>query len=215
MKKRKIETTEERVIQLFSDQYPIEPFLSFSTPWELLMATILSAQCTDVRVNQVTPALFLFLPTPKHASSVSYLEIEPWIQSVNYYHTKARHIQQSGTLIQTNFDGKVPPTMQELITLPGVGRKTANVVLAQAFHKAEGIAVDTHVSRVSYRLGWTDQPNNPMIAEQTLMSIFPPDVWETVSILLIHHGRVICKAKKPVCQKCIVMKYCKHYMMQR
>jgi endonuclease III len=215
MKKQKNETTEERVIQIFSDQYPLEPFLSFTTPWELLMATILSAQCTDARVNQVTPALFLFLPTPKHASCVSYLEIEPWIQSVNYYHTKAKHIQQSGTLIQKNFNGQVPSTMKELITLPGVGRKTANVVIAQAFHKAEGIAVDTHVSRVSYRLGWTNQSKHPLIAEQVLMKIFPPDVWETVSILLIHHGRTICKARKPLCQDCIVMKYCRYYSSQR
>ncbi|MDD4028314.1 MAG: endonuclease III [Caldisericia bacterium] len=215
MKKQKKETPEQNVIQLLLRLYSVEPFLSFSTPWELLMATILSAQCTDHRVNQVTPALFAFLPTPEQASLVSPLDVEPYIQSVNYYHTKSRHICQCGVAIQDHFSGIVPSTMNDLVTLPGVGRKTANVVLAQAFHKSEGIAVDTHVSRVSYRLGWTEHSKHPLRIEQLLMMKFPSHLWETVSILLIHHGRSICKAKKPLCKECILTQYCNRYQTQK
>ena len=208
MKKKKKVSIAEKVLSILTIQYEVKPFLHFSTPWELLVATILSAQCTDLRVNQVTPSLFLFIPTPKHASMVTPGQIEPYIQSVNYYHTKAQRLHENGVLIEKNFQGFVPSSMEELVTLKGVGRKTANVVLAQAFHIAQGVAVDTHVSRLSKRLGWAHSDMNPIEIERVLMNLFPSNQWETISILLIHHGRFICKARKPLCQKCAIRDLC-------
>jgi endonuclease-3 len=208
MKKKKKISIAEKVVWFLTIQYEVTPFLHFSNPWELLIATILSAQCTDQRVNQVTPALFRFLPTPKHASLASPSQIEPYIQSVNYFHTKAQRLHENGVLIEANFQGVVPSSMEELITLKGVGRKTANVVLAQAFHKAQGVAVDTHVSRTSKRLGWANSAMTPDDIEKVLMDLFPSDLWEAISILLIHHGRTICKARKPLCHECIIRELC-------
>jgi endonuclease-3 len=187
MKKKKKISIAEKVVWFLTIQYEVTPFLHFSNPWELLIATILSAQCTDQRVNQVTPALFRFLPTPKHASLASPSQIEPYIQSVNYFHTKAQRLHENGVLIEANFQG---------------------VVLAQAFHKAQGVAVDTHVSRTSKRLGWANSAMTPDDIEKVLMDLFPSDLWEAISILLIHHGRTICKARKPLCHECIIRELC-------
>ena len=139
---------------------------------------------------------------------ISPLEIEKCIQSVNYFHTKAERIHQNGKIIVEEMGNKVPATMEKLLLLKGVGRKTANVVLAQAFHIAQGVAVDTHVSRLSKRLGWAHSDMNPIEIERVLMNLFPSNQWETISILLIHHGRFICKARKPLCQKCAIRDLC-------
>ena len=211
MNQKQLKKNGSAVIDKLRELYSVKSFLHFKTPWELLVATLLSAQCTDIRVNKVTPALFSLIPTPKKAALISPLEIEKCIQSVNYFHTKAERIHQNGKIIVEEMGNKVPATMEKLLLLKGVGRKTANVVLAQAFGVAEGIAVDTHVLRVTNRLGWTKSKNNAFETEQVLMKMFPSSIWEDCSILLIHHGRATCKARKPLCDVCTIRQYCWYF----
>jgi len=180
--------------------------LDFGTPYQLLVATILSAQCTDERVNQVTPALFSRFPDPESMAAVTPAELEPWIASVNFYHNKAIHLVEASRMIVSEFSGEVPGTMEELTRLPGVGRKTANVVLANAMG-VPAIAVDTHVFRVSHRLGLS-QGKDPAETEQDLMRFFPEDKWSAAHHWLIWHGRKICKARKPLCAECPFLTEC-------
>ena len=181
--------------------------LLFQSPLELLIATILSAQCTDVQVNKVTPKLFRQFRTAKDYATVPIEQLEKVIRTTGFFHNKAKNIQNACREIIKNFEGHVPHTMESLISLPGVGRKTANVVLSNGFGKNEGFVVDTHVFRLSHRLGLVTG-KTPEKAELELMSIFPQADWAYLSHALILHGRQICKARKPMCTDCPFKKNC-------
>ncbi len=181
--------------------------LHYRTPLQLLVATILSAQCTDERVNQVTPELFRRFPDAQALAAAPREEIEALIRPTGFYRTKAKHIQEACRKIVTDFGGQVPRTMPELLTLPGVARKTANVVLAHAFGINAGVTVDTHVKRLSRRLGLTEH-EDPLRIERDLMQLLPQADWENWSIRLIDHGRAICTARKPLCEQCFLADLC-------
>ncbi len=176
-------------------------------PLELLVSTILSAQCTDVRVNIVTKELFKKYRTAKDYANADIKIFEQEIKSTGFYKNKAKNIIAAAKKIISDFNSNVPKTMNELITLPGVGRKTANIILSEGFGIIEGIAVDTHVARVSLRLGMTKN-TGPKKIEIDLMSITPKKEWRNISNLLIAHGRKICEAKRPLCSKCSLNKIC-------
>jgi endonuclease-3 len=181
--------------------------LDFSTPLELLVATILSAQCTDVRVNMVTPALFARCRTAADYAAIPQEELETIIHSTGFYRNKAKSIRAMGAVLVEKHCGEVPRTMEELSALPGVGRKTANVVLGNAFQINEGVVVDTHVGRLSLRLGLTTQ-TNPVNVEHDLIKLFPREQWCELSHWLIWHGRRRCKARNPDCQGCELRSLC-------
>ena len=181
--------------------------LNFSNPLELMVATQLAAQCTDERVNLVTAQLFQKYRNVEDFANVSQEELEEDIRSTGFYRNKAKNIRAACQRIISEYGGEVPHTLQELITLPGVARKTANVVLGYAFNITVGIVVDTHVTRLSRRLGWTTSEDAVKI-EQELMRIIPEKDWLDTSILLIYHGRVVCIARKPLCGQCTLAKLC-------
>lgn len=188
--------------------YPgAECALHHRNAWELLVATILSAQCTDARVNLVTPALFKKFPTPTDFARAPLVEIEEQIRSTGFYHNKAKSLSGAARRLTGEYSGKVPQTMEELLTLPGVARKTANVVLGVAFGKAVGVVVDTHVLRLSRRLELT-KATEPVLVEKDLMTIIPQDHWIAFSHEMIHHGRQVCIARKPRCVDCILEPLC-------
>lgn len=188
--------------------YPVAPCtLNYETPVQLLVATILSAQCTDERVNQVTPALFRRFPDAAALAKADLEELENLVRSTGFYRSKAKNIQAACRLIVTEFGGMVPKRMEQLLQLPGVARKTANVVLAHAYGINVGVTVDTHVKRLSYRLGLTEH-TDPIRIERDLMPLLPPEEWENWSIRLIYHGRAICKARNPACHACILAEVC-------
>jgi endonuclease III len=196
------------LLDLLAKAYPgAECALRHRNAWELLAATILSAQCTDARVNMVTPALFKKFPTPTDFAHAPLVEIEEQIRSTGFYHNKAKSLNGAARKLTTEFAGNVPQTMDELLTLPGVARKTANVVLGVAFGKAVGVVVDTHVLRLSRRLELT-QATQPIPVEKDLMNIIPQDHWIAFSHELIHHGRQICIARKPRCADCTLEPRC-------
>ncbi|MCE9590611.1 MAG: endonuclease III [Planctomycetes bacterium] len=181
--------------------------LNHKNPFELLVATILSAQCTDVRVNMVTPDLFRRFPTVKSLAEAELPEIEEVVRSTGFYRNKAKNIRGAARLILERFGGRVPDTMDDLLHLPGVARKTANVVLGNAYGKNEGVVVDTHISRLSKRLGLTTH-TDPVKIERDLALLFPREQWTMLAHLLIHHGRVVCEARKPRCNNCPLAAYC-------
>ena len=181
--------------------------LTHKNAFELTIATILSAQTTDVGVNKATPALFKAFPTPKALASASLTEIEPLIRTTGFYRAKAKNIQGAARMLVEKFHGKVPQTIEELTALPGVARKTANVVLGSWFGIAAGIVVDTHVLRLSRRLELT-KATDPKKVEQDLIKIIPQDRWIQFSHELIHHGRQVCIARKPHCVDCTLEKLC-------
>jgi endonuclease-3 len=181
--------------------------LDHSNPLELLVATILSAQCTDERVNQVTLALFEKYPTAAAFAAADRTELEEAIRSTGFYHQKARYLQEASRIIDLEYDGEVPPDMEALVELPGVARKTANVVLGVAFGIADGIVVDTHVHRVSRRLKLTEGMNPDKI-ERDLMALVPRQDWIDFGHLLIFHGRRVCHARKPDCPNCPLNDLC-------
>lgn len=181
--------------------------LHHTNPFQLLVATILSAQCTDVRVNMVTPRLFARYPTPQAMAAASLQELQQQIRSTGFFRNKAQSLKQSSEMLVRDFGGRVPDSMEELLKLPGVARKTANVVLGNAFGKNEGVVVDTHVARVSARLGLTRHAD-PVKIERDLMALFPQRQWTMLAHLLIGHGRAICVARKPRCEVCPVLKLC-------
>lgn len=181
--------------------------LNYENPLQLLIAVILSAQCTDVRVNLVTPALFARFPTAADLAGADRAELEEIVRSTGFYRQKARFIQETAHKLVHNFGGEVPSTMAQLLTLSGVARKTANVVLGEIFGIAEGIVVDTHVRRLANRLGLTTA-TDPQKIEQELMAIVPPDEWIAISHLLIFHGRRVCAARKPDCAHCSLTGLC-------
>ncbi len=181
--------------------------LDWRTPWELLVATMLSAQCTDERVNKVTPGLFERFADAAAAAAVDSSAVEPYVQSTGFFRNKAKHIVASSRLLIERHGGGVPQTMAELLQLPGVARKTANVVLAHAFGINAGVTVDTHVGRLSGRLGLT-RHRDPIRIERDLMQLLPQADWETLSLRLIYHGRAVCKARKPACERCQLADLC-------
>ncbi|MBW7883284.1 MAG: endonuclease III [Caldilineaceae bacterium] len=198
----------EEIIRLLHAAYPeAKCALDHRNPLELLVATILSAQCTDERVNKVTPALFARYPDAKAFAEADRGELEEAIRSTGFYRNKAKSIQEACRRIVTEYDGQVPQTMAELLTLAGVARKTANVVLGTAFSIADGIVVDTHVKRLAQRLELTQQ-NDPDKIERDLQALVPQDEWIDVAHLLIFHGRQVCDARKPNCAGCVINHLC-------
>jgi len=181
--------------------------LTFSSPLELIVATILSAQCTDVRVNLITKKLFARYKTVQDYAQADPAELEALIHSAGFFRAKARSIKEMARTLLDEFGGQVPRTMDELLRLRGVARKTANVVLGNAFGKSEGIAVDTHIKRLSYRLGLSDE-QDPVKVEKDLMKIVPKKDWIYVSHGLIWHGRRVCRAANPDCPACLLNKIC-------
>ena len=181
--------------------------LTHRTPWELLVATILSAQCTDVRVNMVTPELFRRFPTPAAMAKAKLPELEELIRTTGFFRNKAKSIQGAAKKITEQFGGEVPKTLAELITVPGAARKTANVVLGVSYGLAEGVVVDTHVFRIAHRLSLA-KGDTAQAVEQELMKVLPQDRWISFSHQVIHHGRQICIARKPKCEQCNLEQLC-------
>lgn len=182
--------------------------LHHRSPWELLVATILSAQCTDVRVNMVTPELFRRFPAPAAMAKAKLPELEELIKTTGFFRNKAKSIQGAAKKITEEFAGQVPQTLAELITIPGAARKTANVVLGVSFGKAEGVVVDTHVFRISRRLELA-KGDTPQEVEKELMAVLPQDRWISYSHQVIHHGRQVCLARNPKCDRCNLETLCR------
>ena len=196
--------------RLLAERYPdAHCELDFTSPLQLLVATILSAQTTDVRVNQVTPALFRRYPGAADYAAADRAELEALIQPTGFFRAKSDSLLKLGATLVADFGGTVPNTLEQLITLPGVGRKTANVVLGNAFD-IPGITVDTHVGRLSRRFGWTTS-EDPVVIEQELGAIFPRRDWTMLSHRMIFHGRRTCHSRKPACGACVLAKLCPSY----
>ena len=210
MSKTKL-TKKQRALAILLELKKLYPDATCSLDYEsvvqLLVATILSAQCTDERVNKVTPALFKKYPDAPALAGVNREELENLIRSTGFYRNKAKNIQGACHKIVTEFNNQVPQTMEELLQLPGVARKTANVVLAHGFGIIEGVTVDTHVKRLSKRLGLTKN-TEPVKIEKDLMKLLPQPDWENYSIRIIYHGRAVCKARKPNCKECQLSHLC-------
>jgi len=194
-------------LRLLMERYPgAECALKHRNAWELLCATILSAQCTDERVNMVTPVLFERYPDPAALAGASQADVEEIVKSTGFFRNKAQSLIEMSQDVVARFGGEVPRTLEELTTLRGVGRKTANVVLGVCFG-GQAVVVDTHVRRISQLLGWTSE-NDPDKIEQDLMALLPPDRWTAAGHTLIHHGRTICVARRPRCAECPVADRC-------
>jgi endonuclease-3 len=199
----------QEIFDTLQQQYPDATCaLQHTSAFELLIATILSAQATDVSVNKASPALFNVFPTPKAFANASTEEIEPYISSIGLFRSKAKSLYEASKRIEDVYSGEVPRTMEDLITLRGVARKTANVVLGNAMGKNEGVVVDTHVSRLSKRFGFTEE-TKPVKIEQDLMALFPQEDWTILSHLLVYHGRAVCKKRGGTCSSDpICLRYC-------
>ena len=197
----------ELLVRLRAEHPDATCALDHVDPWQLLVATILSAQCTDERVNQVTPALFARFPGPAALAAADPAEVEALIKPTGFYRNKTKNIQGAARLLLAEFGGEVPRAMEDLLRLPGVARKTANVVRGVAFGLADGIVVDTHVGRLSRRLGLT-AATDPLKVERDLVAITPPADWIDLSHLLIFHGRRVCQARKPRCAACELAALC-------
>jgi endonuclease III len=196
------------ILQRLQELYPdAKCSLDYETPVQLLVATVLSAQCTDERVNKVTPELFRRFPDAPSLAAADPDAVVELVKSTGFFRNKAKNIQGACRRIVANFEGRVPQTMEELLTLPGVARKTANVVLAHAFGIHMGVTVDTHVKRLTYRLGLTKH-TDPIHVEQDLMKLLPQPDWENWSIRLIYHGRAHCMARNPQCESCPLADLC-------
>ena len=197
-----------QVYEHLSGEYPdAKCALDYRSPFELAVATILSAQCTDVRVNMVTPGLFKRFPDARSLADAEQEEVEELIRSTGFFRNKARSLVRMATAVVEDHGGELPRTMKELVALPGVGRKTANVILGNAFGIDEGVVVDTHVKRLSGRLGFSPE-TNPDKIERDLMDLFPVGAWTMLAHLLIYHGRQVCPARRPRCNKCAVSHLC-------
>ena len=181
--------------------------LSYETDFQLLVAVILSAQTTDVGVNKVTPSLFARFPTPEALAGADPAEVEEIVHPTGFFRNKTKNIIGAAQRIVAEYGGRVPDTMEDLLTLPGVARKTANIVLYNAFGKAEGVAVDTHVFRLAHRLGFSGHEDTNKV-ERDLMALFPPEEWGALTYRLIEHGRAVCDAKRPICGQCVVADLC-------
>ena len=203
-----LKTKARKIISLLKKEYPKSACtLDFKTAHQLMVATILSAQCTDERVNIVTRDLFKKYKKPGDYADAPIRELEKDLKSTGFFRNKAKSIKESSRVIVSEFNGLVPDGMNDLIKLPGIGRKTATVILGTAYGKAEGITVDTHVSRLSARLGLTAE-KTPEKIEKGLLDLIPKKDWIIISHLLIDHGRAVCKARKPGCDSCVLAKIC-------
>ena len=199
------------IIEILKKAYPdAKCSLDFSTPFEMLVAVILSAQCTDERVNKTTPAIFAKYSTPEDFDEMPLEVLEELIHPCGFYRNKAKNIKLTAKKIVEEYNSQVPDTMEDLLTLPGVGRKTANVVMLEAFSKPQGIAVDTHAKRLSNRIGFSSE-ETPEKIEQDLLKLFPYEYLKDVNHILIYHGRAICTARSPKCEQCPINKLCKYY----
>jgi len=196
------------IIRLLRKHYPrARTALEFADPLQILVATVLAAQCTDERVNKVTPALFRKYPTAAAFARADRSELEQEIRSTGFFRNKAKNIIGAARRIVEAYGGAVPESMEELVTLPGVARKTANIVLSAGYGKAEGIAVDTHAGRLSRRLGLSRQ-EDPVKVERDLMALLPKEDWLDFNFLLVEHGRAVCQARRPKCPGCFLRKIC-------
>lgn len=200
-----------QIVTLLKKTYPDATCsLDFKTPFELTVSVMLSAQCTDERVNLTTPALFQKYPTIKAFANADLSELEEMVHPCGFYKNKAKNIKACAQKVLSDFGGKVPHTMEELTSLPGVGRKSANVILLEVFGIAKGIAVDTHAKRIARRIGLSKQ-TDPSKIEQDLIKIFPEEYLKDINHLFVWHGRNLCTARNPKCKQCPLQKYCKEY----
>ena len=205
----------KEIVQILKNTYPDATCsLDFSTPFEAVVAVVLSAQCTDERVNKTTPALFTRCKSIQDFVDIDIKELENLVHPCGFYKNKAANIKACAKKVLEDFNGNVPSTMEELLTLPGVGRKTANVVLLEVFGIANGIAVDTHAKRISNKLGLSSN-SDPSKIEQDLLKIFDKEDLKSINHLLVWHGRNFCKAQKPNCKDCTINKYCKNYLSSK
>ena len=205
-KKRAVE-----IFELLKKQYPdAKCSLDFNTPFEMMVAVMLSAQCTDERVNKVTAEFFPKYNTPKAFADMPLEDIENLIHSCGFYKNKAKNLKLASQKILTEFNGEVPQTMEELMSIPGVGRKSANVIMLEAFNNPQGIAVDTHAKRISNRIGFSSA-KEPQKIEQDLLKLFPKKYYYAANHILIWHGRNTCKSQKPNCENCCIKHLCKSY----
>lgn len=199
------------IIKKLKEYYPdAKCSLNFTTPFEMLIAVILSAQCTDERVNKTTPSIFEKYNTPEDFSNMSLELLESLIHPCGFYRNKAKNIKSTAQILVEKYNSKVPHTMDELISLPGVGRKTANVVMLEAFNNPQGVAVDTHCRRICNRIGFSYN-KEPIKIEQDLLKIFPKDYYYDLNHILIWHGRKICTSRNPKCENCPISKDCKYF----
>ena len=210
MKKQDAARIYSALLKRYPDARESPETVARGTPFEVLILTILSAQTTDKAVLKVKKPLFSKYPTPAKLAKAKQADVETIIHSLGYYHAKAKNIIAASQTLLDKFGGNVPETMDELLTIPGVGRKTANIVLYHALGKNEGIAVDTHVRRLAQRIGFSDTDNVEVI-ERDLMALFPQDDWGDVTDVLIAHGRATCDAKKPLCDECVISGECRYY----
>ncbi len=200
-----------KFVKILKDTYPDATCsLDFETPFQMVVAVMLSAQCTDERVNKTTPNLFERCKTIQDFADINLTELEQIIHPCGFYKNKAKNIKLCAKQVLENFNGEVPHTMNELLTLAGVGRKSANVILLEAFGIANGIAVDTHAKRISNRIGFSNE-NDPEKIEQDLLKIFPKEYLKDINHLFVWHGRKTCDSRKPLCKQCTVKEYCKYY----
>lgn len=203
--------TANKIISILAKTYPQAKIaLNYKSPFQLLVVTILSAQSTDKQINKISPALFAHFKTINDFADSDVKELEKYIHSTGFFRNKAKNIKTAANVLLDKFNGIVPKTMTELLTLSGVARKTANVVLYNAFGINEGIAVDTHVKRLSDRIGFSKN-TDPNKIEVDLMKLFPKTLWGKINHYLINHGRAVCVAKKPKCETCPINKYCMYY----
>ncbi len=200
---------EEMIIELSKCYDGEKGSLDFTTPFELLVAVMLSAQCTDARVNIVTKEMFKVANTPQAFAVMDIKDIEKMISSISFYRNKAKHIKECSIQIVEKYNGEVPSTMEDLTTLAGIGRKSANVIMLEAFDNCQGIAVDTHALRLSGRLGLSKE-TDPLKVEQDLLRKIPKKYWRLMNHLLVYHGREVCSSQKPKCDICKIANYCKY-----
>ena len=199
------------LINILRETYPDATCsLDFENPFELVVAVMLSAQCTDERVNKTTPSIFEKYKTPEDFANIEICELEKLIHPCGFYKTKAKNIKATSTILVTDYNSKVPENIEDLIKLPGVGRKTANVVMLEAFNNPQGIAVDTHAKRSANRIGLSKKVD-PLKIELDLLKTFPKEYYKDINHILIYHGRNTCTARNPKCETCTVKQFCKNY----
>lgn len=200
-----------RIVEILIKEYPdAKCSLDFTTPFEMLVAVVLSAQCTDNRVNLTTPNIFANYSTPEDFANIDIKLLEELFHPCGFYKTKAKNIKATAQILVTKFNSIVPDNMEDLMSLPGVGRKSANVIMLEAFNKPQGIAVDTHCKRIANRLGFSKE-SEPEKIEKDLLKLIPREYYKDVNHIFIWHGRNICTSQKPKCDKCPLKEYCKYY----